>query len=251
MRQFVETVSTLFDMQTATDYNSQGTRMLIVEDDPTIGRELKEHFNVLGYSVTLASEGIEAIRLFKQPPLFDIAVMDVMLPKKNGFEVLREARQAGIETPVLILSARSSEKDKIRGFNLGADDYVTKPFSTEELAARVRVILKRSSNNRQEPVEECSFGDITINFSSHTALRAGSSIQFTALEFSILRYFIRNNGRTVSRKQLLRDVWGIEGDIATRTIDRHVASLRKKIEPDSAEPKFIQTVYGIGYKFSS
>lgn len=237
-------------MQTATQNNSQGARMLIVEDDPAIGRELKEHFDVLGYRVTLASEGAQAIRLFKQPPLFDIAVMDVMLPNKNGFEVLKEARQAGIDTPVLILSARSSEKDKLRGFHLGADDYVTKPFSTEELAARVRVILKRSNNNRKELLDECAFGDITINFGSHTAMKAGDSIQFTALEFSILRYFIQNQGRTVSRKQLLRDVWGIEGDIATRTIDRHVASLRKKIEPDSAEPRFIQTVYGIGYKFS-
>ena len=224
--------------------------MLIVEDDPEIGKDLEDFFGSRGYAVERATEGEQAVQLIIGAPLFDIIVLDLMLPKKNGFDVLREVRSAGIDTPVLILSARDSEKDKLRGFNLGADDYVTKPFSAEELAARVRVILKRIKSSSDEPVERYTFGDVEINFSSHTARKKDQDLQFTALEFSILHYFIQHRGRTVSRKQLLRDVWGIKGDITTRTIDRHVASLRKKIENDPGEPKYIKTVHGIGYKFT-
>ena len=150
----------------------------------------------------------------------------------------------------LLISASSAEEDKLRGFSLGADDYVTKPFSPRELAARVRVILRRTHATMEEPVEQYLFDDMIINFSNHTAQRTGVKLQFTALEFSILHYFILHRGRTVSRRQLLVDVWGIKGDITTRTIDRHVASLRKKIETNPTEPKYIQTVYGIGYKFT-
>ncbi len=225
--------------------------MLIVEDDPQVGTDLEAFFEDQGYEVHWTREGDQAIKLLTGAPGFDIAVLNLGLPKINGFDVIRETRKAGIETPILILSGRSSEKDKLKGFDLGADDYVTKPFSVDELAARCRVILRRGqSSNHEDLFDSYHFDDVEINFSSHTAQKNGHELQFTALEFSILYYFIQHRGRTVSRRQLLRDVWGIEEDIATRTIDRHVASLRKKIENDATSPQYIQTVYGIGYKFT-
>lgn len=228
----------------------QSARMLIIEDDPRIGAELEALFQKKGYDVFWTREGEQAIKLLTGSPPYDIALLDLGLPKKNGFEVLKETRNAGVHTPVLILSSRTAEKDKLKGFNLGAEDYVTKPFSAEELAARCRVILRRRNTNNDGSLEQYLFDDIDINFSSHTAHKNGTELQFTALEFSILHYFIQHQGRTVSRRQLLRDVWNIEEDITTRTIDRHVASLRKKIENDPTNPQYIQTVYGIGYKFT-
>ena len=226
------------------------SRMLIVEDDPQVGTDLEDFFVDQGYEVRWTREGVQAVKLLITNPGFDVAVINLGLPKKNGFDVIREARTHGVTTPIIILSGRSSEKDKLKGFDLGADDYVTKPFSKDELAARCRVIIKRGQNNHKEEIDHYVFDDLDINFSSHTASKNGEELQFTALEFSILYYFIQHRGRTVSRRQLLRDVWDIKEDIATRTIDRHVASLRKKIENDATAPKYIQTVYGIGYKFT-
>ena len=229
----------------------QAVRMLIVEDDETIGTDLESFFSKKGYDVSWIKEGEKAVKLLTSKPGFDIAVLDLGLPKKDGFEVIKDTRKAGVDTPILILSAKTSERDKLHGFDLGADDYVTKPFSTKELAARCRVILRRNNNsNADAQLDRYSFDDIQINFSSHTAHKKNTELQFTALEFSIIHYFIQYRGRTVSRRQLLRDVWGIDEDITTRTIDRHVASLRKKIENDPTDPQYIQTVYGIGYKFS-
>jgi DNA-binding response OmpR family regulator len=228
---------------------TQTPRMLIVEDDPDIGLGLEDYFELKGYEVKRVADGDQALEEIKYLPPYDIVLMDVMLPKKSGFDVLREARRAGVDTPVLMLTAKGQEHDKLEGFGLGADDYMTKPFSIEELAARVMAVLKRSHGNDAVAMEVYRFGDVEVNFSNHTATKSDDEVQFTALEFDILKYFIQHRGRTVSRKQLLRDVWGISGDITTRTIDRHVASLRKKIEPEPTEPQFIETVYGIGYKF--
>lgn len=229
--------------------NTSESRMLIVEDDPEVGLGLEDFFNLKGYQVSRATEGDKALQLMTMLPPYDIVLLDVMLPKKNGFDVLREARKAGVTSPVLMLTVKGQEEDKIQGFGLGADDYVTKPFSADELAARVKAVLRRSSPPSDAPMDLYKFGEVEVNFSNHTAQAIGSEVQFTALEFDILRYFIEHRGRTVSRKQLLRDVWGISGDITTRTIDRHVASLRKKIEPNPTLPQYIETVYGIGYKF--
>lgn len=224
-------------------------RMLVVEDDPEMGMGLEDFFSLKGYSVTRAVEGEDALQKMVLLPPYDIVLLDVMLPKKNGFDVLREARKAGVDCPVLMLTVKGQEDDKLQGFGLGADDYITKPFSSDELAARVKAVLRRSAVPAEAPMDVYRFGNVEVNFSSHTAHEGEQEIQFTALEFDILRYFISHRGRTVSRKQLLRDVWGISGDITTRTIDRHVASLRKKIEPEPTVPKYIETVYGIGYKF--
>ncbi len=226
-------------------------RLLIVEDDRKTGFELESLFQAEGYEVSWATEGERAVKLLTSAPGFDLVILELGLPKKDGFDVIRDMRRAGVETPILILSSRNSEKDKLYGFELGADDYVTKPFSVKELAARCKVIVRRNGSKNGDMLDRYAFEDIEINFSSHTAHKNGTELQFTALEFSILHYFIQHKGRTVSRRQLLRDVWGIEEDITTRTIDRHVASLRKKIENDPTEPQYIQTVYGIGYKFTA
>ena len=224
--------------------------MLIIEDDPEMGAGLEEYFELKGFDVSRATDGERGLQLISTLPEYDVVLLDVMLPKKDGFEVLREARKAGVDSPVVMLTVKGHEDDKLQGFDLGADDYVTKPFSAEELSARVNAVLRRTKSPAQGPMEKYSFDDLEVNFSNHTAYRSGDEIQFTALEFDILKYFIQHRGRTVSRKQLLRDVWGISGDITTRTIDRHVASLRKKIEPDPDDPTYIETVYGIGYKFA-
>jgi len=224
--------------------------MLIVEDDPEMGMGLEDYFLFKGFCVTRATDGEQALRLIKTLPPYDIVLMDMMLPRRDGFDVLREARKAGVDSPVVMLTVKGGERDKLQGFSLGVDDYVTKPFSAEELAARVRAVLKRTQTAAEAPMEIYRFGDIKINFSNHTAYCGTTDLRFTAMEFDILRYFIHHRGRTVSRKQLLRDVWKISPDINTRTIDRHIASIRKKVEPDPDNPRHIETVYGIGYKFS-
>ncbi len=231
--------------------DTENARLLIVEDDPDVGTGLEDFFSIKGYDVERVVDGEEAIQEMTMLPPYDVILLDVMLPDKDGFEVLREARKAGVDSPVIMLTAKSESKHKLRGFDLGADDYVTKPFDAEELAARVRAVLQRSQEPDETPDvgDVYSFADYTVDFTAETATKDGEEIKFTDLEFDILEYFINHRGRTVSRKQLLRDVWGISGDITTRTIDRHVASLRKKIEPDPDDPTYIQTVYGIGYKF--
>ncbi len=225
-------------------------RMLIVDDDPDIATALQDYFEINDYDVTVAHDGEQALEQMRSEP-FDIVLLDVMLPNKSGFEVLKEARSAGIDHPVLMLTARGEKENVLQGFGLGAEDYITKPFNADELAARVKAILARTQPPSKAPMTIYEIGDVAINFSTHEAMRKGEPVSFTALEFDILRYLIENKGRTVSRKQLLRDVWGIKQDIITRTIDRHMASIRKKIEPDPSNPQYIETVYGIGYRFNT
>ena len=229
--------------------NGPSFEMLIVEDDPDIGFGLQEFFEINGYAVELAKDGEEALDMLRKKPDYDVVLLDVMLPKKSGFDVLRESQDIGISAPVLMLTGKGEQESILNGFGLGAEDYVTKPFNAEELEMRVRAILHRTQPPSRTPMEIYHVGDVEINFSTHQAHRNGEDLQFTALEFDILRYLIQNEGRTVTRKQLLRDVWGISQDIITRTIDRHIASVRKKIESDPANPQYIETVYGIGYRF--
>ncbi|ARA95035.1 DNA-binding response regulator [Rhodothermaceae bacterium RA] len=224
--------------------------MLIVEDDPDVCMMLQEYFEINDYEVATAQDGDEALARMLDPDQdFDIVLLDVMLPRKNGFDVLRESQEQGFSAPVLMLTARGEQESVLRGFGLGAEDYVTKPFSAEELAARVKAILYRTQPADRAPMEIYTIGEVEINFSTHEAFRGQEPVSFTSLEFDILEYLIQNEGHTVTRKQLLRDVWGISQDIITRTIDRHMASIRKKIEPDPANPRYIETVYGIGYRF--
>lgn len=223
-------------------------RMLIVEDDPDILMGLQDYFEVKGYEVETARDGVEASEKMK-PGRYDIVLLDVMLPRKNGFSVLEESQEGGFDAPILMLTARGEHENVLRGFGLGADDYVVKPFNVDELSARVRAILTRTMSSADAPMDVYRIGSVEINFTTHEAEREGEDVSFTALEFDILRYLIENRGRTVTRKQLLKDVWGIEQEIITRTIDRHIASVRKKVEPDPSSPRYIETVYGIGYRF--
>lgn len=225
-------------------------RLLVAEDDPEVGETLRELFAQRGYSVVRTTSGEAALQEITSLPPYDVVLLDVMLPERDGFDVLREARAAGVDSPVIVLTVKNEHKHKIRGFDLGADDYVTKPFNVEELAARVEAVLSRSDSGVPKTGPVYSFGDVAVHFPESRVMRDGEEVEFTELEFDILEYFVKHRGRTISRKQLLRDVWGISGDIATRTIDRHVASLRKKIEPSPDAPTYIETVYGIGYKFT-
>ncbi len=224
--------------------------MLIVEDDQDVGIGLQDFFDLKGYDVTLATDGEEAMQKMREQE-FDIVLLDIMLPKKNGFDVLQESQELGVTAPVLMLTAKGEQEDILNGFGLGAEDYVTKPFNAEELAARVKAILHRTQPPDKAPMNVYRIGNVEINFSTHQASRGDDEVNFTALEFDILRYLIQNRGRTVTRRQLLRDVWGIEQEIITRTVDRHIASVRKKIETDPNEPEHIETVYGLGYRFKS
>ncbi len=225
-------------------------RMLIVEDDPDVGQAVKDFFEFSGYDVTLATDGESALERMRKNEDFDIVLLDVMLPNKNGFDVLKESQEMGFDAPVLMLTGKGEQEDILRGFGLGADDYVVKPFNAEELSMRVKAILHRTQPPDKTPMDIYYVGDVEINFSTHEARRNGDDLSFTALEYDIMRYLIQNRGRTVTRKQLLRDVWGIEQEIITRTIDRHIASIRKKIEPDPASPTYIETVYGLGYRYT-
>jgi len=228
---------------------SPEARLLIAEDDPDLGSSLESFFTQNGYEVHRVTDGEDTLQEMTTLPPYDLVLLDVRLPEKDGFEVLREARQAGVNSPVIMLTVKDEHKHKLRGFDLGADDYVTKPFDTKELTARVEAVLARSASALPDTGDVYSFADITVHFPDERATRGDEDLELTDLEFDILEYFIKHRGRTVSRNQLLRDVWGISGDITTRTIDRHVASLRKKIEPTPDDPSYLRTVYGIGYKF--
>ena len=225
-------------------------RLLIAEDHPEVGESLRDLFTREGYEVHHTTNGDDALQEMTTLPPYDLVLLDVKLPEKDGFEILREARQAGVDSPVIMLTVKDEHKHKLRGFDLGADDYVTKPFDTKELTARVEAVLARTEAGPPDTGDVYSFGNITVHFPDERATKQGEeNLELTDLEFDILEYFIEHRGRTVSRKQLLRDVWGISGDITTRTIDRHVASLREKIEPTPDDPAHLQTVYGVGYKF--
>ncbi len=238
-------------MSSSTDLSTESSeaRLLIAEDDPEVGDHLETLFSQKGYEVQHTIDGEDALREITTLPPYDLILLDLKLPEKDGFEVLREARRSGVDSPVIILTVRDEHKHKIRGFDLGADDYVTKPFDMEELVARVEAVLERSESALPDTGDAYSFGEITVYFSEESVTKEGEEVELTDLEFDILEYFIRHRGRTVSREQLLRDVWGISGDVTTRTVDRHVASLRKKIEPTPGDPTYLETVYGIGYKF--
>lgn len=223
--------------------------MLIVEDDTDILVGLEEYFELEDYVVETAEDGEEALRKMQEMEACDVVLLDVMLPEMDGFEVLQKMQDLAFHAPTLMITARGEQESKLKGFGLGADDYVTKPFNVEELAARVKAILQRTKPPAEAPMDVYQIGDVEINFTTHEAYREDEKIDFTALEFDILRYLIQHKGRTVTRKQLLRDVWDIDENIVTRTIDRHMASVRKKIEPDPSSPTYIETVYGIGYRF--
>ena len=227
-----------------------GEKILVVEDERAVARGLEYGLNREGFSVLLAEDGPRALELARsrQP---DLILLDVRLPGMSGFDVCRQLRREGRRQPVLMLTARDEEVDKVLGLELGADDYVVKPFALREVVARIRALLRRAYGDLAQPAnEEClAFGDLEIDLGRFTVTRAGRSIELTPTEFRILRYLARSPGRPFTRAQLIQEVWGYESEVENdRTVDVHVRHLRAKIEDDPAAPRFIQTVRGLGYK---
>jgi DNA-binding response OmpR family regulator len=222
-------------------------KVLIIEDEPNMVLGLKDSCEYEGYEVAVARNGKEGLeKASTEKP--DIILLDVMLPLMSGIDVCRTLRTRGIETPILMLTARSQEIDKVIGLEVGADDYVTKPFSIKELLARIRAHLRRASKQVVD-IENFSFGDVELNFKKYVARKGGQALELSAREFEILRYLIRRRGEIVTRDQLLDEVWGYRSTPVTRTVDNHIARLRQKIEQDPSEPRHIITVHRIGYRF--
>src|SRR5688572_25273642 len=221
-------------------------RILIVEDDPAMSVALRDGFEFEKYAVEMAADGEEGLRLANRGE-HDLMILDVMLPKKSGLDVCREIRKNGSRTPVIMLTARGQEIDKIVGLKLGADDYVTKPFSFMELLARVEAVLRRVS--RTATGDEYAFGDVSLDFRTYQATKCGTALELTPREFRILRYFIDHVEEVVSRDALLNHVWGYDSSAFTRTVDTHMARLRQKIEVTPSEPRHLLTVHRVGYKF--
>ena len=222
-------------------------RILIAEDEAGIALTLEDDLTLEGYEIEVVGDGEAAARRGREGG-FDLIVLDVMLPVKTGFDVCRELRRAGVPAPILMLTARAQESDRIMGLDLGADDYVTKPFSPHELRARVRALLRRG-NLRPAVSEAFTFGDIEVDFARGELRRGGQPLEISALEFRLLGTFIRNRGRLLSREQLLDQVWGHGISVTERVVDNQVLSLRKKIERDPAEPRVLVSVRGMGYSF--
>ncbi|HQZ40019.1 MAG TPA: response regulator transcription factor [Vicinamibacterales bacterium] len=223
------------------------TRILVIEDEPQMLLGLRDNLELEGYEVQTAADGEEGLaKAASFGP--DLVILDVMLPRKNGFDVCRELRARSNATPVVMLTARSAETDKVLGLELGADDYVTKPFSITELLARVRAVLRRTASPKPA-AEVVQIGDIEVDLTLHQARRDKARVEFTAREFELLRYFVQHTGQVVTREQILNEVWGYEEFPTTRTIDNFVAKLRQKIERSPHAPEHILTIHGSGYKF--
>lgn len=224
------------------------SRILIIEDEPEMLLGLEDNFQFEGYTVLKAADGVSGLEmaLTAQP---DLIILDVMLPKKSGFDVCRELRAQGSAVPIIMLTARGQEIDKVRGLELGADDYLTKPFSLRELLARVKAVLRRYAPAATQSAHVLQLGELEIDFTHYTATKNGQSLEFTHKEFEVMKYFLEHKGQTISRSELLDEVWGYDAAPTTRTVDNHILKLRQKIEADPANPKIILTVHGIGYKF--
>jgi two-component system alkaline phosphatase synthesis response regulator PhoP len=220
-------------------------RILVVEDEPDIALALKEDLTLEGYEVEVVTDGETAIRQAVSHA-FTLILLDMMLPRKDGLEVCRELRRSGVSTPIILLTARSEEADRVLGLEMGADDYVTKPYSPRELRARIRAVLRRSAG---EGPDLYSFGEVEVDFTRQELRQAGQPVELTPLEFKLLREFIRRRGRALTRDQLLDQIWGPETFLTDRVIDNHIVNLRKKIEPDPAEPRYLVSVRGLGYRF--
>jgi len=223
-------------------------RILLVEDEPSLVRTLSDRLASEGYEVEAAGDADAALGLAVGRP-FDLVILDIMLPGRDGFEVCRELRQRGFDMPVMMLTARSEVVDKVVGFKLGADDYLTKPFEMIELVARVEALLRRSHGPSTAASSSFVFGDVRVDFRSAVVTRGGAEVSLSSLEFRLLRYLIENRGAVISREQLLDDVWGYEATPYTRTVDVHVASLRQKLEANPSKPEHLVTVHRMGYKF--
>jgi len=222
-------------------------KILVVEDEPNMVAGLRDNFEFEGYEVITARDGVEGLqRALDESP--DLVVLDVMMPRLSGLEVCRQLRAKRASIPIIMLTARGQEVDKVVGLELGADDYVTKPFSIRELLARVKAILRRTAVIPKDQ-DRHSFGDVEVDLQRCRVVRSGKALDISSTEFELLKYFICHAGETLSRDRLLEDVWGYDNYPTTRTIDTHLVRLRQKLEPDPEQPQYFLTVHGTGYRF--
>lgn len=223
------------------------SRVLVVEDDPAILRGLADNLAFESYEVVTASDGETAYRLIHERKP-DLVILDLMLPNLSGYELCRKIRSEGLTTPIVMLTARGEETDRVLGLDLGADDYITKPFSIRELMARLRAVLRRTQP-AEKPSDELRFDDVVIDFRRYEARKGGALVDMTRKEFGLLRMLAARAGEVVTRDELLNEVWGYDALPTTRTVDNHVAILRAKIETNPATPRHLLTVFGVGYRW--
>ena len=221
------------------------SRILIVEDEPDIALALEDDLRTEGYEVEVAADGDTASRRAREDS-WDLVLLDVMLPRKDGFEVCRDLRRAGVTTPIIFLTARAQEAEKVLGLEMGGDDYVTKPFSPRELRARIKTVLRRVS---QPTSERYAFGTVEVDFARGELISSGRRLDVTPIELKLLKTFVERRGRVLNRDQLLDAAWGAGTHVTDRVVDTHIVNLRLKIEPAPAEPRFLVSVRGLGYRF--
>ena len=222
------------------------TKILVVEDEPGVAFALESDLQTEGYQVAVVGDGEDAVRRARSET-FDLILLDVMLPRKDGFEVCRDLRRGGLHTPIILLTAKTQEAEKILGLDLGADDYITKPFSPRELRARIRALLRRAGADTLEAVH--SFGRCELDPARFELRRDGRKVETTPTELKLMTTLVRNRGRVLTRDRLLEQVWGSGVYVTDRVVDNHIMSLRKKIEDDPAEPRHLISVRGVGYRF--
>jgi DNA-binding response OmpR family regulator len=222
-------------------------KILIIEDDPAILTGLEETFKEEHFDVSTVMSGQMGYEKAKEGN-YDLIILDLMLPEKNGIDICKDLRRDGINTPILMLTGKKEEVDKIIGLEIGADDYVTKPFSVRELVARVKALLRRPQEIQLD-IDEYSFGDVYLNFKKNEARKGSNQIKLSAMEFKVVKYFVQREGEVIERNELLNEVWGYENYPSTRTVDNFILNLRKKIEDDHTDPKHLLTIHGAGYKF--
>jgi len=222
------------------------TKILIVEDEPAIAQALEDDLTLEGYRVEIIRDGCAAVTKAREEA-FDAILLDIMLPGKDGFEVCRELRRSGVRTPILMLTARTQESDKVLGLETGADDYVTKPFGVRELRARVAALIRRSQAGSALPTVR--IGEAEVDFSRGEIRRGDRTTPLTPIEFRLLQAFVRARGRILTREQLISEAWGPNTFVSDRVVDNHIGSLRKKLEPDATEPRYLRNVRGLGYRF--
>jgi DNA-binding response OmpR family regulator len=222
-------------------------KILVVEDEPDIAMLLADDLRLEGHAVEVVADGQSAAERARESG-WDLIVLDVMLPRKDGFEVCREVRKGGVRTPIILLTAKSHEAEKIMGLDLGADDYVTKPFNPRELRARIRAVLRRTEGDLGEMIR---FGNVEVDTARGEVRVGGKAVEMTPREFHLLLAFARNSGRLLSRDQLIDLAWGRDTYVTDRTVDAHIVNLRRKIEPNAAEPRYIISVSWMGYRFDA
>jgi len=228
-------------------------RILLAEDDPSILTAVSDLLESEGYCVETAMDGTTALDLFRSSPP-DLVLLDVMMPGMNGYDVCRAIRGQDVRVPVVMLTAKGQEVDKVVGLELGADDYIVKPFGMSELLARIRAALRRGALTHEPPpgtdgCEGADFGDVSVDFEAMSGQKGGSRFFLTPKEAALLRFLVEHGGKVVSREVLLEEIWGIDCEVTTRTVDQHVVRLRQKIEDDPSRPVFLQTAHGAGYRF--